>query len=136
MALHFYNTLTRTSEEFAPITPGHVRMYTCGPTIHDFVHIGNFRTFMFEDLLRRYLKYKGLQVTQVMNLTDVDDKIIRKSTAEGTSLQEYTRRYRTAFFDDLDALGIEHAEHFPAASEYIDVMVAMIQSLEKHALKS
>jgi len=132
MALRFYNTLTRTSEEFAPITPGHVRMYTCGPTIHDFVHIGNFRTFMFEDLLRRYLKYKGLKVTQVMNLTDVDDKIIRKSTAEGISIQEYTRRYRTAFFDDLDALHIEHAEHFPAASEYIDAMVAMIQSLEKN----
>jgi cysteinyl-tRNA synthetase len=129
MALTFYNTLTRRKEEFAPIEPGHVRMYTCGPTVHDFVHIGNFRTFLFEDLLRRYLKYKGLRVTQVMNLTDIDDKIIRKSTAERTPFREYTERYKTAFFEDLDTLGIERAEHFPAATEFIPDMVAMIQAL-------
>lgn len=129
MALAFYNTLTRRKEEFAPIEPGHVRLYTCGPTIHDYVHIGNFRTFMFEDILRRYLIYKGLKVTQVMNLTDIDDKIIRKSIAEGTSLKEYTTRYRKAFFEDLDTLNIEHAEHYPAATEYIDDMVALVQAL-------
>lgn len=132
MALKFLNTLTRSKSEFAPIEPGHVRMYTCGPTIHDYVHIGNFRTFMFEDILRRYLLYKGLRVTHVMNLTDVDDKIIRKSMAEGISLGEYTQRYRKAFFEDLDTLCIQHAEHYPAASEYIDKMVEMIQALEKN----
>lgn len=132
MALRFFNTLTRQKEEFAPIEPGHVRLYTCGPTIHDFVHIGNFRTFLFEDLLRRYLKYKGLRVTQVMNLTDIDDKIIRKSHAEGISAHEYTQRYRKAFFEDLDTLGIEHAEHYPAASDYIDAMVDMIRKLEQN----
>jgi cysteinyl-tRNA synthetase len=129
MALRFYNTLTRKVEEFAPIEPGHVRLYTCGPTIHDFVHIGNFRTFLFEDLLRRYLKYKGLAVTQVMNLTDIDDKIIRKSIAEGTPFRDYTERYRRAFFQDLDTLGIEHAEHYPAASEHIPEMVELIEGL-------
>lgn len=132
MALKFQNTLTRSKAEFAPIEPGHVRMYTCGPTIHDYVHIGNFRTFMFEDILRRYLLYKGLRVTHVMNLTDVDDKIIRKSMSEGISLGEYTNRYRKAFFEDLDTLCIQHAEHYPAASEYIDKMVEMIQALEKN----
>lgn len=132
MALKFLNTLTRSKSEFAPIEPGHVRMYTCGPTIHDYVHIGNFRTFMFEDILRRYLLYKGLRVTHVMNLTDVDDKIIRKSMEEGISLGEYTQRYRKAFFEDLDTLSIQHAEHYPAASEYIDKMVEMIQALEKN----
>lgn len=130
MALMFQNTLTRSKSEFSPIEPGHVRLYTCGPTIHDYVHIGNFRTFMFEDILRRYLLYKGLRVTHVMNLTDVDDKIIRKSMSEGISIGEYTKRYRKAFFEDLDTLGIQHAEHYPAASEYIDRMVEMIQALE------
>lgn len=134
MALCFFNTLTRAKEEFAPIEPGHVRMYTCGPTVHDFVHIGNFRTFLFEDLLRRYLKYKGLRVTQVMNLTDIDDKIIRKSKAEGIPAAEYTRRYRKAFFEDLDSLCMEHAEHYPAATEYIDRMVDMIRKLEQKGL--
>jgi cysteinyl-tRNA synthetase len=131
MALRFFNTLTRRLEEFAPIEPGHVRLYTCGPTIHDYVHIGNFRTFLFEDLLRRYLKYKGLRVTQVMNLTDIDDKIIRKSRAEGIPLAQYTERFRQAFFDDVAALGMERAEHYPAATAYIDAMVRMIQTLEQ-----
>ena len=131
MALRFYNTLTRRLEEFAPIEPGHARLYTCGPTIHDFVHIGNFRTFLFEDLLRRYLKFKGLRVTQVMNLTDIDDKIIRKSMAEKIPFREYTERYRKAFFDDLMTLGIERVEHYPAASDYIDAMVDMIRVLEQ-----
>jgi cysteinyl-tRNA synthetase len=134
MALRFYNTLTRSVQEFAPIEPGHVRMYTCGPTIHDFVHIGNFRTFMFEDLLRRYLKFKGLAVTQVMNLTDIDDKIIRKSQAEGTRLAEYTERYRRGFFEDLDTLGIQRAEHYPAATDHIDGMVELIQELVARGL--
>jgi cysteinyl-tRNA synthetase len=107
-------------------------MYTCGPTVHDYVHIGNFRTFIFEDILRRYLKYKGLRVTQVMNLTDIDDKIIRKSAAQGESITEYTERYKKAFFTDLDTLGIEHAEHYPAATDFIDDMVALIQTLAQN----
>src|SRR5512147_329865 len=125
MALTFYNTLTRRKEEFAPIEPGHVRMYTCGPTVHDFVHIGNLRTFMFEDLLRRYLKYKGLKVTQVMNLTDIDDKIIKGSISTGTPLKEFTAPYIKAFFEDLASIRIEKAEHYPAATDHIPEMVAI-----------
>jgi len=129
MALRFKNSLTREKEEFRPIDNGKVRMYTCGPTVYGFAHIGNFRTFMFEDLLRRYLKYKGYQVTQVMNLTDVDDKTIRDSQKEGVSLKEFTARYTRSFFEDLDTLGIERAEVYPAATDHIDEMVAMVKEL-------
>ena len=104
MALRFKNSLTRVKEEFKSIEPGKVRIYTCGPTVYDFAHIGNFRTYMFEDLLRRYLKYKGYHVTQVMNLTDVDDKTIRDSQAAGITLKEHTEPLKKAFFEDLDAL--------------------------------
>ncbi len=90
--MQFFNTLTRKSEEFVPMQPGQVKLYTCGPTVHDFAHIGNFRTYVFEDLLRRYLKYRGYQVTQVMNLTDVEDKIIRKSIAAGQNPHWTARR--------------------------------------------
>lgn len=131
MTLRFFNTLTRRTEEFAPLEPGHVRMYTCGPTVHDFAHIGNFRAYVFEDLLRRTLKSAGYRVTQVMNLTDVDDKTIRKSAAAGLPLREYTRRYAEAFFQDLDALGIERAEHYPAATDHIPEMIALIRRLEE-----
>jgi cysteinyl-tRNA synthetase len=134
MALRFRNTFTRQKEEFHPITPGQVRMYTCGPTVYNYAHIGNFRTYMFEDLLRRYLKYKGYQVTQVMNLTDVDDKTIRGSREEGVSLQEYTARYIDAFFEDLDTLGIERAEVYPRATEHIPEMVSIIKKLLEKGL--
>jgi cysteinyl-tRNA synthetase len=129
MALRFRNTYTRQKEEFRPIETGHVRMYTCGPTVYNYAHIGNFRTYMFEDLLRRYLKYKGFKVTQVMNLTDVDDKTIRGSRSEGVPLDEYTSRYIKAFFEDLDTLGIERAEIYPRATEHIPEMVAIIKKL-------
>ncbi len=129
MALKFRNSLTRTKEEFRPIDEGKVRMYTCGPTVYGFAHIGNFRTFMFEDLLRRYLKYKGYEVLQVMNLTDVDDKTIRDSQKEGVSLKEFTTRYTKAFFEDLDTLGIERAEVYPAATDHISEMVGMVKEL-------
>ncbi|MFQ6008695.1 MAG: cysteine--tRNA ligase [Candidatus Zixiibacteriota bacterium] len=129
MALRFRNTYTRQKEEFHPIEPGRVRMYTCGPTVYDYAHIGNFRTYMFEDLLRRYLKYKGYKVTQVMNLTDVDDKTIRGSRLQGVPLQEYTAQYVKAFFDDLDTLGIERAEVYPRATEHIPEMVEIIKKL-------
>ncbi|MBU4443947.1 cysteine--tRNA ligase [bacterium] len=129
MPTRFYNTMTRKKEEFKPIRPGVVRMYTCGPTVYNFAHIGNFRAYIFEDLLRRYLKFKGYDVTQVMNITDVDDKIIRDSNKTGIPIAEYTKPYRAAFFEDLDALRIERAEHYPAATDHIPEMVQLIQIL-------
>ncbi|MBU8934439.1 MAG: cysteine--tRNA ligase [candidate division Zixibacteria bacterium] len=134
MALRFKNSFTRTKEEFRSIDEGKVRMYTCGPTVYNYAHIGNFRTYMFEDLLRRYLKYKGYDVTQVMNLTDIDDKTIRDSQKEGVSLKEFTDRFVKAFFDDLDSLGIERAEHYPPATEHIPEMVVLIQKLVENGL--
>lgn len=127
--MKFKNTFTRTKEEFQSIDDGKVRMYTCGPTVYNFAHIGNFRTYTFEDLLRRYLKYKGYDVFQVMNLTDIDDKTIRDSQAKGISLKEFTDRYIKAFFEDIDALGIERAEEYPAATDHINEMVDIIKKL-------
>src|SRR6056297_1968665 len=104
-------------------------MYTCGPTVYNYAHIGNYRAYIFEDLLRRYLKLKGFKVTQVMNLTDVDDKIIRDSIKQGTNFKEFTKPYKKAFFDDLDTLRIERAEHYPEATEHVQDMVAMVEKL-------
>ncbi len=129
MALRLFNTLGRKIEEFKPIIPGRVGMYTCGPTVYDYGHIGNFRTFVFQDLLRRYLKYKGYKVTQVMNLTDVDDKTIKGARREGVSLKEYTATYTKAFFEDLETLNIERAEYYPKATEHIDDMTRMVKKL-------
>jgi len=129
MALRLTNTMTRKQVEFKPLKDNNVRMYTCGPTVHDFAHIGNFRTYMFEDLLRRFLIYKGYQVTQVMNLTDVDDKTIKKSREKGVSLDEYTAEYKKAFFEDLDMLRIQRAEHYPEATTHVDEMVQLIKKL-------
>jgi cysteinyl-tRNA synthetase len=129
MALRFYNTYTNRVEPFEPIRPGEVGMYTCGPTVYDYAHIGNFRAYMFEDLLRRHLKYKGFKVTQVMNLTDVDDKSIRGAREQGVKLQEYTRKYIDAFFEDLDILRIERAEQYPPATEHIPEMVELVKKL-------
>ena len=129
MALRFKNSLTRVKEEFKPRVEGKVGMYTCGPTVYNVATIGNFRAFTFEDLLRRYLKYKGYEVTQVMNLNDVDDKTIRGSQAEGVALKEYTAGYVKAFFEDLDTLRIERAEHYPAATEHIPEMVELVKKL-------
>jgi cysteinyl-tRNA synthetase len=127
--LRLYNTLTRLKEEFQPIHPGEVRLYTCGPTVYDHAHIGNFRAFVFEDILRRYLLYKGYRVTQVMNLTDVDDKTIRGARQAKTSLADYVKFYAQAFFEDLRTLNIQPAEHYPAATEHIPDMVALINRL-------
>jgi cysteinyl-tRNA synthetase len=129
MALRFYNSLTRRKEDFVPIREGEASLYTCGPTVYNYAHIGNFRTFLFEDLLRRTLQLRGFRVTQVMNFTDVDDKTIRDSQAAGESLADYTARYKQAFLEDLDTLRIQRAEHYPSATEHIDEMVAMIQAL-------
>ena len=136
--LRFYNTMSRKLEEFAPIESGHVRMYTCGPTVYDFSHIGNLRTFLFEDVLRRTLKFFGFDVTQVMNLTDIDDKTIREATAAGLGIREYTDRFIEAFFSDLDTLHVERAEHYPRATDYIPQMIKLVQRLEEsgHAYRS
>ena len=130
MALAFYDTLRRELVTFEPLEPGRVRMYTCGPTVHDYAHIGNLRTFLFEDMLRRVLEGRDYRVTQVMNLTDVDDKIIAKAQAAGESIAEYTRRYTEAFFEDLATLRVERAEHYPTATGHIPEMVALIRRLE------
>ncbi len=134
MPLRFTNTMTRQQEEVKPLEDNHIRMYTCGPTVYGYAHIGNFRTYMFEDLLRRYLKYKGYKVTQVMNLTDIDDKTIRASRENNIPLNEHTSKFKKAFFEDLDHLGIERAEVYPAATEHIDDMVGLIKRLIDNGL--
>ena len=131
MPLKFHNTLTKRKQEFQPVTPGEVKMYFCGPTVYGFAHIGNFRAYVFEDLLRRYLKYKGFKITQVQNLTDVDDKTIRDSRAQGLSLKDFTRKYIDAFFEDMKTLGIETAEYYPAATEHIPEMIALVGKLNE-----
>ena len=129
MGLKFYNTLSRSLEKFVPIQEGKVSLYTCGPTVYNFAHIGNFRAYIFEDILRRTLKYCGYEVKHVMNLTDVDDKTIRDSLAQGVSLDAFTDRYKKTFFEDIETLGIEKAEHYPEATKHITEMIGLIQSL-------
>ncbi len=129
MALSFYNSLTRKTEEFIPLRSGQANLYTCGPTVYNFPHIGNYRAYIFEDILRRTLKFFGFQVTQVMNLTDVDDKTIRDAGQAGLSLSEFTQRYKDAFFADLKTLRIEPVEHYPAATEHIPEMLELVQKL-------
>ena len=131
MALRFFDTLTRTAREFEPIEPGKVGLYTCGPTVYNYAHLGNFRAYLFEDLLRRTLKYKGYAVAQVMNLTDVEDKTIRASREAGIPLGEHTARYIDAFFEDLDTLNIERAEHYPRATEFVEAMIDIVKGLEE-----
>ncbi|MEA1987029.1 MAG: cysteine--tRNA ligase [Candidatus Marinimicrobia bacterium] len=127
--MKIYNTLTRKKEIFKSIHEDEVRMYSCGPTVYNYAHIGNYRSFIFSDILKRYLKFKGYKVTQVMNITDIDDKIIKKCSSENISLQEYTNKYRDIFFDDLDTLNIQKAEIFPQATEHIQDMVEMVKKL-------
>jgi cysteinyl-tRNA synthetase len=129
MALRFFNTLTRNKEEFYTIHPGEVRMYTCGPTVYDFAHIGNFRAYVFGDILHRYLVYKNYRVTYVMNITDVDDKTISGSQKEGITLNEYTKIFRDAFFDDLKSLNIKPAQIYPEATAHIKEMVELVKTL-------
>ena len=129
MPIRLYNSETREKEVFHPLHDHHVRMYTCGPTVYHFAHIGNFRTYVFEDILRRWIKFSGFQVTQVMNLTDVDDKTIRGAVESKKSLLDFTQPYKNAFFVDLQALGIERVEHYPAATDYIPQMIDFIQKL-------
>jgi cysteinyl-tRNA synthetase len=125
----FFNTLTRRKEKFVPIKAGKVGMYTCGPTVYDYAHIGNFRAFLFEDLLKRWLEYRGYKVTHVMNLTDVDDKTIRGSQKQHVPLAQYTENYAKAFFEDIKALNIEPADFYPKATSHIPEMVALVKQL-------
>jgi len=127
MAPHFFNTLSGRIEEFRPLHDNEVRMYACGPTVYDYGHIGNFRTFVFVDLLRRYLK-QHYKLHHVMNITDVDDKIIRNSAAAGVSINEYTKKYQQAFLEDADSLNLERPE-IVRATEHIDEMARFIQQL-------
>ena len=129
MALRFHNTLTQELEPFHPLRDNTVRMYTCGPTVYNFVHIGNFRTFTFQDLLRRWLRYRGFALNHVMNVTDVDDKIINNAAREGKSIEEYTAGFTKAFFDDAAALRLERPEHVAHATRHIGEMVDAIQEL-------
>jgi len=129
MSLRLFNTLTRTLEEFTPLHPGRVLLYTCGPTVYDFAHIGNYRAYMFEDLLKRYLVASGFTVRHVMNLTDVDDKTIRASRAQGLPLDAYTRPFKDAFFADLQSLRIQRADVYPEATTHIGEMISLIQRL-------
>ena len=129
MELRFYNSMTRRVEPFETLAPGKVGMYTCGPTVYNFAHIGNFRAYLFEDFLRRTLEFAGYEVRQVMNLTDVDDKTIRGSQQAGKALKDYTAPYIAAFFEDLKALNVEPAAVYPAATDHIPEMEALIQAL-------
>lgn len=129
MPLSLYNTESRRKENLAPLNGNHVRMYTCGPTVYNFAHIGNFRTYIFEDILRRAIKFFGMQITQVMNLTDVDDKTIKGAISQNVTLDAFTQPFKDAFFEDLKTLHIEPAEHYPAATDYIPEMIAMIHQL-------
>ncbi len=128
MTLHIYNTLTRQKEEFVPIDPSNVRLYACGPTVYNYAHIGNFRAYLFEDLLQRHLEYRGYVVDRVMNLTDVDDKTIRGCRTAGVPLAVFTKTFKDAFFQDLDTLRIKRANNFPeaTASDQIERMISMI----------
>jgi cysteinyl-tRNA synthetase len=129
--IQLHNTMSGNVEPFVPLESGKVRMYTCGPTVYDYAHIGNFRTFVFQDILRRFLKLRGYQLMHVMNLTDVDDRIIANAAAAGVGIREYTEKYAQAFFDDCTALSIEAPERWIRATDHIDDMVELIERLQE-----
>jgi cysteinyl-tRNA synthetase len=131
MVLKLFNSMGRKLEKFEPLKKGEVRMYTCGPTVWNYAHIGNFRTFVFEDVLRRHLEFKGYKVTQVMNITDVEDKIIKGIKETKKPLKELTDFYTKAFMDDLSALNAERAEFYPRATAHLKEMLALIGTLQR-----
>src|SRR5580704_13157468 len=136
MALNLFNTLSRSVEEFVPLDPAgkQVGLYCCGPTVYDFAHIGNFRTFIFADLVRRYLQFKGFAVRHVMNITDVEDKIIKGVAETKMSLREFTAKYETAFFEDFQALGCLRPHETPHATEHVADIISLIEKLEARGL--
>jgi len=127
--IQFFNTLSGGKETFRSIVPGEVKLYTCGPTVYDYAHIGNFRAYLFEDLLKRFLQFAGYRVSHVMNITDVDDKTIKGAKAQGVSLEHYTAKFIQAFFEDSRLLRIVPADHYPRATEHIPDMVRLIRGL-------
>src|SRR6201987_2775309 len=129
--LKLHNTLSGKTEPFVPQVAGAVKMYTCGPTVYDYAHIGNFRTFVFQDVLRRYLKQRGLKLNHVMNLTDVDDRIILNAAAAKIGIREYTEKFAQAFFADCKALSLETPEHWVRATDHIPKMVRLIEKLHQ-----
>src|SRR6267142_5763992 len=131
MALRLFNTLSRSVQEFVPMDPAGKRLglYCCGPTVYDFAHIGNWRTFVLGDLVRRYLEFKGYDVQHVMNITDVDDKIIKRVRETKTSLAEFTGRFEIAFFDDLKTLSCRMPHQTPRATEHIQEIIGLIEKL-------
>jgi cysteinyl-tRNA synthetase len=130
-SIRLFNTLTRRKEPFTPLEPSKVRMYTCGPTVWDYAHIGNFRAFLFEDLLKRWLEHRSYTVTHVMNITDVDDKTIKGSQKQQIPLKQYTTHYTNAFFEDIKALNVKPANHYPKATNHIPEMTQLIKTLIK-----
>ena len=132
--IRLHNTLTGRVEPLNPVHPGEVRIYTCGPTVYASAHIGNFRTFIFQDILRRFLRSQGYRVMQVMNVTDVDDRIIHSAAAAGIGIREFTEKYIKAFLEDINALHIEMPEELVRATEHIDDMVALIEKLQQKGL--
>ncbi|MGH7943358.1 MAG: cysteine--tRNA ligase [Limisphaerales bacterium] len=129
MGLKLFNTLSRSLQEFAPLAPPRVGMYCCGPTVYDFAHIGNWRTFVLADLVRRTLEFKGFEVTHVMNVTDVEDKIIKGVRETRTPLREFTSRYESAFFEDMKALNCLEPHHKPRATEHLPDIISLIERL-------
>jgi cysteinyl-tRNA synthetase len=129
--IQLHNTLAGKIEKFVPQKAGEVRMYTCGPTVYDYAHIGNYRTFVFQDILRRFLKLRRFKLNHVMNLTDVDDRIIANAAAAGKSIRDYTEKFVQAFFDDCRSLSIEAPEHWIRATDHIDDMVKLIERLQQ-----
>ena len=124
-----FNSLSRRNEELVPLSDNTIRLYTCGPTVYNFAHIGNFRAYTFEDILRRVIQFNGMKIKQVMNLTDVDDKTIKGANAQGVALTDYTKTYKDAFFADLAKLNVQPAEVYPAATDHIPEMIALVQKL-------
>jgi cysteinyl-tRNA synthetase len=131
--IQLHNTFSGKIEPFVTLKPGQVGMYTCGPTVYDYAHIGNYRTFVFQDILRRFLKWRGFKLNHVMNLTDVDDRIIANAAAAGVGIREYTEKFVQAFFADCKTLSIESPEHWIRATDHIDDMVRLIESLQKNS---
>lgn len=132
--MKLYNTMTRKKEEFVSIVPGEVKMYSCGPTVYNYFHIGNARPFIIFDILRRYLEYRGYKVTFVQNFTDVDDKIIRRAREENTTEKEISERYIKEYFKDAEALNIRRADYHPRVTEHIDDIINTIKMLEENGL--
>ena len=127
--MKLYNTLTRKKEEFVPLVPGEVKMYVCGPTVYNFFHIGNGRTFIVFDTVRRYLEYRGYKVKFIQNFTDIDDKMIKRANEENITVKEVGDKYIKEYYTDADALNIERATVNPRATEYIDDIIEFVSAL-------